>query len=185
MIIMVSGKSGSGKSSVARYLAKELDCFYVDLDEISSHIRDEYIDEIVSLVGSKKIVSEGRIDSKSLGKILFDNKELMDKYNLFIYEKQNEVLDRVLREERNVVIDSMFLPIMDIFKLGDYKILVTCEDDLRYQRIIERDNIPLEYLKKRDSFSLDYKPNEFNLVIDNNSSYVSQLNLFIRKIKGE
>ena len=116
---------------------------------------------------------------------MFDNKELMDKYNLFIYEKQNEVLDRVLREERNVVIDSMFLPIMDIFKLGDYKILVTCEDDLRYQRIIERDNIPLEYLKKRDSFSLDYKPNEFNLVIDNNSSYVSQLNLFIRKIKGE
>ena len=34
MIIMVSGKSGSGKSSVARYLAKELAFYYVDLDEI-------------------------------------------------------------------------------------------------------------------------------------------------------
>ena len=55
MIIGVSGKSGSGKSSVSRYIAKRLGCTLLDLDLISELAVPLYCnnfqDSIVSMLG--------------------------------------------------------------------------------------------------------------------------------------
>ena len=63
MLIGVSGKSGSGKSSVAKYLVNELGATLIDLDVWSKEIRDNYPEKILEIVKDSSILVEGKIDS--------------------------------------------------------------------------------------------------------------------------
>ena len=180
MKIGVSGKSGSGKSSVSRYISKALNFTLIDLDIVSKNIRNEYKNEIQKLV-NEDIIVDGEIDSKKLGSILFENKDMMNKYNLFIYERQKEILEEYKNED--IVIDSMFLPIMDIFNDLDVKIFVTCKDEIREKRVTSRDNITREYFLSRDKNSLNYDVTLFDYVINNDIEYLEQTNEIISKIK--
>lgn len=185
MIIGISGKSGSGKSVVSKYICKKLGYTWIDLDKESSLIRDMYKDEIVSLVDTDNILINGRIDSKLLGDLLFNDECLMDKYNNFIYSKLKEKIKKIIKANDGVVIDSIFLPIMEIFSECDYKILVVCDDKERKKRVLSRDNIGEEYFNKRESFGLSYNLNDFSFVVDNNLDYTSQLDSIIEKIIRE
>lgn len=180
MIIGVSGKSGSGKSSVARYLANELGFILLDLDVISKKIREDYKSEILELV-RENILNKNDIDSKKLGKILFENPGLMEKYNLFIYSKQKEVI--ATYEGQDIVIDSIFLPIMEIFSNLDIKILVSCDEKIRMERVMKRDNISEEYFLLRDKNGLSYNKEDFDYIIDNDNGYIEQLETLLNKIK--
>lgn len=181
MIIGVSGKSGSGKSSVARYIANKLKYYYLDIDELSKNIRSEYKDEIIELVDMDVIDNE-EIDTKKLGNILFNDKELMKKYNLFIYSKQLTKINSYISKYKNLVIDSMFLPLMEeIFSQIDLNILVVIDENLRMERVIKRDNINEEYYKKRDRYSLDYSKFEFDFIVDNNIDYKEEVDSLLSK----
>ena len=180
MIIGVSGKSGSGKSSVAKYLANELGFTLLDLDVISKKIREDYKSEILELVRDN-ILNKDDIDSKKLGKILFENPSLMEKYNLFIYGKQKEVIAKY--EGKNIIIDSIFLPIMEIFENLDVGVLVYCDEKVRMERVMKRDNITKEYFLLRDKNGLNYNKEDFDYVIYNDNDYIEQLNELLDKIK--
>lgn len=170
MIIGISGKSGSGKTSVANELVRYGYALF-NLDSCSEVIREKYRDEIVALVERKDILINGAIDSKKLGKVIFSDAGLMRKYNEFVYCKQKTMIESFLQENEKVVIDSMFLPIMDVFRLCDYKILIECEDSIRRKRILDRDNIDEEYLNNREKHALKYNKEDFDYVIDNSYSY--------------
>jgi len=181
MIIGISGKSGSGKTSIANELVnKGYDIF--NLDRCSKLIREMYKEEIVNLVKSKDILTNDEIDSKKLGKLLFNDLELMDLYNKFIYSKQKDMIEEFIKENEKVVIDGMFLPIMDIFDLCNYKILVECEEDIRKKRILDRDKIDEEYLNKREKYSLEYNKDDFDFVIDNSYSYKEKLEEMLKEM---
>lgn len=183
MIIGISGKSGSGKSSAARYLEKELGYKRVDLDEISKSIRKEYQQEIIELVNNKSVLISDEIDSKLLGNILFNNKELMDKYNEFIYVKLKEKISEYVSKYSHLIIDSIFLPIMDEFKLCDFKILIECDEQKRQERIIKRDKITIEYLKQREKNGYEYNKNDYDYVIFNDDNFLNNLKELSIKIK--
>ena len=183
MIIGISGKSGSGKSSAARYLEKELGYKRVDLDEISKSIRKEYQQEIIELVNNKSVLISDEIDSKLLGNILFNNKELMDKYNEFIYVKLKEKISEYVSKYSHLIIDSIFLPIMDEFKLCDFKILIECDEQKRQERIIKRDKITIEYLKQREKNGYEYNKNDYDYVFFNDDNFLNNLKELSIKIK--
>lgn len=183
MIIGISGKSGSGKSSAARYLEKELGYKRIDLDEISKSIRKEYQQEIIKLVNNKSVLISDEIDSKLLGNILFNNKELMDKYNEFIYVKLKEKISEYVSKYSHLIIDSIFLPIMDEFKLCDLKILIECDEQKRQERIIKRDKITMEYLKQREKNGYEYNKNDYDYVIFNDDNFLNNLKELSIKIK--
>ena len=180
MKIGISGKSGSGKSSVARYISEQLGYVLINLDVVSKEIRSKFKEEIQELVKSD-IITDDKIDSKKLGKILFEDKSLMDKYNLFVYSKQLDILKEY--ENKNIVIDSMFLPIMDIFNELDIKIYVKCDDKIRLERVMKRDNISREYFLARDKNSLNYNEDAFDFIINNENGFLLEANIIIDKIK--
>jgi len=180
MIIGVSGKSGSGKSSVSKYIADKLEYLLIDVDLISKNIRKIYKDEIVNLV-KDNIVKDNEIDSKMLGKILFGDKELMDKYNAFIYTKLKEEIAKY--QNVDIVIESLFLPIMDIFSDLDIKILVTCDEKNRKIRVMKRDNIDEEYFLLREKNSIDYDSSSFDYIVNNDISYKETIDDILEKIK--
>lgn len=180
MIIGVSGKSGSGKSSVSKYIANELKYTLLDLDLISKNIRISYKADIVGLI-DEDILEGNEIDSKKLGKILFSDSKLMNKYNEFVYAKLKEEILKY--EGENVVIDSIFLPIMDVFEKIDVKILVKCDDSKRKIRVMKRDNISEEYFLLREKNALEYNDNQFDYIVDNDIDYIKQLDDILNKIK--
>ena len=175
MILGISGKSGSGKSSISKYLEDNYGYMWIDSDKIAKEIREIHINEIIDLVGDSDIVKESKIDSKKLGDILFSNTELLKKYNDFIYSKLKKSIKDLTKKSKKIVIDSMFLPIMEIYNDCDYKILVICDTEKRKQRIINRDNIEEEYFIKRDNNGLNYNCDDFDFVIDNNDDFKLQL----------
>ena len=184
MIIGISGKSGSGKSSISKYLEKNYHYYWIDTDRIAAYIRKEYLEEIVSFINDDSVINGNDIDSKKLGSILFKNKELLKVYNDFIYEKMKNKIDELVKEKPNVIIDSLFLPIMDIYKECDYTILVKCKDQLRKERIIKRDNIEEQYYLDRDSNGLEYRDSDFDFIIDNTKDYKIQLKEILNRINS-
>ena len=164
MIIGVSGKSGSGKSYFSSLLATKLGFEWIDVDTEVKKIRELYKDEIVILVNDSSILVNNYLDSKKLGLILFNDGQLMKKYNDFIYGKLKEVFYTYKHTHQNIIIDSMFLPIMDVFNECDYKILLVCEEEKRKKRILDREHISEEYLKKREKFSLEYNSEDFDFI---------------------
>jgi dephospho-CoA kinase len=181
MIIAVSGKSGSGKSSISSYLTSKLNCKLLEIDKITKTIRDEIKNEIIDLVGNDKIVINNKIDSKLLGNILFNDKMLLDKYNKLIYSKLKIVIEKEILINKMLVIDSIFLPIMEIFNQCDYKILVICDESLRKSRIINRDKIDEKYLTKRERFAPVYNDEDFDYIINNDKDYKEQVDQFIKE----
>ena len=178
MIIGVSGKSGSGKSSVSRYIAKRLDYTLLDLDLISKEIRQEYKNKILRIV-KKDILKGEEIDSKKLGAILFENKRLMARYNAFMYKKLKE---KIKQYKGDIIIDSIFLPVMSIFKKLDIKILVVCDDSNRMTRVIKRDNVTKEYFLARDGKGLNYNHKDFDFIINNDGDFKDDVDKLLRKI---
>lgn len=175
MIIGISGKSGSGKSSVSKDLSNKLNYKWVDVDKLSKKIREEYVEEIVTLVKDSSIVINDKIDSKKLGRLLFSDKKLMDKYNEFIYSKLVIMIENEIKENKNIVLDSIFLPIMEEFEKCDYTILVKCKEEIRRSRVMLRDNIDESYFKRRDRTDIVYDESKFDFVIDNDVEYKIQL----------
>lgn len=184
MIIGISGKSGSGKSSISRIIEKELGFKWLEIDNYAKEIRENHKDDILRLVDNHKIINSDKIDSKVLGNLLFDNEELMKEYNQFIYSKLKTVIDEDVKKYPFIIVDSLFLPIMEIFNKCDYKILVKSNDKLRIERLLNRENITLEYLKKRESYAPCYNESDFDLVLDNNGSLdIKDLIENIKKLK--
>ena len=183
MILGISGKSGAGKSSISAYIESHYGFKWIDTDELARKIRESNIEEIVSLVSNKEIIKDGKVDSKLLGAILFDNKHLLDEYNKLIYLKLKDYLESEISKYEDVIVDSLFLPIMDVFSWCDYKIFVDCDDDVRKERIIKRDSISQEYFSKRDENGLIYNKNDFDFVIVNNDDYTLSVKEVMGKIK--
>ena len=182
MIIGISGKSGSGKSSIAKYLSDNYNYYWIDTDKIAKEIRTQYMDQIVELVKDSNIVENNVIDSKKLGAIIFKDKTLLEVYNEFVYKKMKDEINELIDMYANVVVDSLFLPIMDVYNDCDYTILVKCDDSLRKQRIIKRDNIDEQYYLNRDSNSLEYQESDFDFIINNNENFKDQLEMLIKEI---
>lgn len=165
MIIGITGKSGSGKSYLSSLIQTKLNCGYLDVDKVVKKIRDINKEEICLLVKENILVND-KIDSKKLGNILFKDKELMDKYNAYIYKLLKLEIEKELNTNEHLIIDTMFLPIMEIFNDCDYKVLVESSYETRKERVLKRDSINEEYFTSRDKFSLDYNPSDYDYLIN-------------------
>ena len=82
MIIGITGNSGSGKSTIANILKKEIErekeVLLIDADKIAKDLlasKNEYYNKIVLKFGKEILLSDGNIDRQKLAKIVFNNKE--------------------------------------------------------------------------------------------------------------
>jgi uridine kinase len=79
---------------------------------------------------------------------------------------EKKIIEKI-ENNKVVIIDHIFLPKMTtILSMLDFKILVKCDNDLRIERILERDKISIEYLQKREQTAIEYNEPEYDRVID-------------------
>ncbi|MBR4110103.1 MAG: dephospho-CoA kinase [Clostridia bacterium] len=172
-LICVTGKSGSGKSTFARYVAAIHDCTYIDVDEIGhdSLIQEDVIHGLCQNFGKEILGFDGKIDRKKLGKIVFNDKSKMEILNDLTWQYMERTIDsHIQRATKPVVIDWILLPKTKYWELCDIKVLVEADITKRKQVVVARDNISEEYFDSRDSASIDYSPYSFDYVFFNDYS---------------
>ena len=169
-IIGVTGKSGSGKTTFASLLAKELKCKHIDIDKIGHEaiFRPEILDTLCETFGAEILDENGKLDRKKMGDIVFTQRHKMKELSDLTWEFMQQQLDSILLQgDETIVLEWILLPHSRYWKKCDCKILVTSDNEIRKNKVMERDNISEEYFDKRDSASIDYTKTYFDYIFEN------------------
>lgn len=184
--IVITGKSGSGKTYVAEKLATVLDCEILSLDKISHKtLETETLKTFVYNSFGKDVFDEnGNIIRKKIGEIAFKNPILLQDLNKVAEIEMEKIIDNHLSNTPadTIILEYALLPKMKYFSNATLKILVVANDNIRQSRIIERDNISKDYFEIRDKNSLEYDESDYDFVVSNNET-ASNITEVINQIK--
>lgn len=173
-IIVISGKSGSGKTVVAETLSEFLNATMLSLDEISHlSLEDEEIKDKLFSVFGNDVFDNKKIDRKKLGKIIFENRDKLDFVNNLSWKFIDDYVDNFIEKHKNknfIILDYALITKMKYFEMADYKILVESAQNDRFDRLIKRDNVTFDYLNLREKNSLNFASSDFDYVLKNDSS---------------
>ena len=170
MIIYITGKSGSGKSTFSKRLAKELNYKYIDVDEVGHKVYEfpEIMEKAYQLFGTDINNEFGKFDRKKLGQIVFNERHSarVKAFSDLTWEYMKKNLDKEIQD--CAIVDWILLPHTKYWRKNAVKILIKPQDEnLRLAKVIARDNITEEYAKLRDKASIEYNENEFDFVFTN------------------
>ncbi len=186
-LIGITGKTGSGKSTVALALAKKINGLYIDIDKIGHQATSDPIitKKLCAVFGNTLLNEHNYIDRKKLGNIVFSDTNKMQILTDVTWEYMEQELDKILlQKQQYFIFDWALLPKVKYWDMCDIKILVTANDIIRKKRVLERDHISEEYLEKRESATLDYSKLTFDCSFDNDYT-ADSITSFINKIREE
>ena len=171
MIICICGKSGSGKSTIAKLIQKERpNSIHIDIDKIGhmSHSDKIVKQKLVDTFG-EMILTNNNIDRKKLGKIVFYSKDEMRKLEIITWCYMEQEIDKIIENNKDkiIILDYLLLPRTKYFNNCDLRILVDVPYEIRKERVMKRDNISEERFNLRESSSIDYDKNIFDIVLTN------------------
>ena len=169
-LIGITGKTGTGKSTIATILAQKLGGQYVDIDKIGHQATSDPIitKKLCDIFGNELLDANGTINRKKLGNIVFGDTNKMQILTDITWEYMEHKLDYILLQKQQFsIFDWALLPKVKYWDMCDMKILIVSDDIVRRKRILERDHISEEYLEKRESATLDYSKLSFDFIFDN------------------
>lgn len=171
MLIVLCGKSNSGKGTVAKYFTTMSDnIIHLDIDKIAHQVNDkEVVIQDITQTFGKKVIHNNRVNRKELGKIVFNNQEEMNKLEAITWKYMQEEIDKFIAKNNNkiIILDYIMLPKTKYFKEADLRILVEASYEKRIQRALIRDNITKELFAQRDNASIEYIERDFDYIINN------------------
>jgi dephospho-CoA kinase len=180
----ITGNIASGKSAVENILIKNGETV-IDTDKISHELL-EGNNEIIETFKDFDILSDGKISREKLGKIVFSDKSLKKKLENILHpqiiEKINEFFEQNQDKER------VFVSIPLLFEtktegMFDKIIFIYCDDKIRLNRLMERENYTREYAKNRmkSQQNQDGKVKYSDIVIYNDST-PEELERLVKKL---
>lgn len=171
MIISIVGLSGSGKSLVARTLESyNQHILHVDIDKIghSSHHDPMVKQKLINTFG-EDILTNGEIDRKKLGHIVFNSKEAMQQLEDITWSFMEQQIDQIINNNPNkiILLDWLLLPRTKFFYTSDIRLLVTAPLEVRMERAIKRDRVTKEKFLERESSAPEIDETQFEYIINN------------------
>lgn len=178
-VIGLTGQSGAGKTTVSRVFSQN-GFAVIDADIISREVTEKgqpCLTELSEAFGSDIINSDGALNRKRLGSIVFSDREKLRQLNGIIYPyiiyRIISRIDELSEEGRELILlDAPTLFEANADDLCDLIISVTADESIRMSRIIARDNITPEAAKKRfeSQYSEHFFVNHSDFVIINNKT---------------
>jgi dephospho-CoA kinase len=147
-IIGLTGGIGSGKSTVAKYIASKGIPVYIADYEAKMLMEDPLvIEEVQQLFDENVILENGKLNRGKIGEIVFNNKSKLDQLNRVVHPKVKQHFTKWLQEHKEF--PFVVKEVAILFESGgdkecDKVILVTAPLKVRLKRTIERDNISEE-----------------------------------------
>jgi dephospho-CoA kinase len=177
--IGLTGGIASGKSTVTQYLT-EKGYPVVDADKIARHIVDvgkPALDEIVEAFGESYLNTDGSLNRKKLGELVFTDKESREILNNITHEKIFcEMLKEIefLFSDHNIVFADV--PLLFESKRTDYYDeiwLVYVTHEVQVNRLVARDKVSENFAKKQIAaqMSLEKKKQLADKVFNNDGGY--------------
>lgn len=179
LVIGLTGGIASGKSTISSIL-KAVGWPVIDADLIARQIvmpGSKGLEQIVNRFGPQMLNSDGTLDRKKLGKMVFDDpKKLSDLDKIehpLIQEAINSQLDEFKKQHLPVVV----LDVPLLFETGmdeecDLTVLAVVDQATQLKRLMKRDQISkMDAVKKISSqMSLKEKMQRADVIIDNNGT---------------
>ena len=119
-VIGLTGGIGSGKSTVARYLA-ELGAVVLDADKVGHAVFQpdtEAWRDVVATFGQQILTSGGEIDRKKLGEIVFNDPEEMSRLNRIMHPRMYDMVVKQIAEYRRQGVDVVVIEAAILIEAG-------------------------------------------------------------------
>ena len=153
-IIGITGGTGAGKTT-ALNAAGDLGGLALDCDEIYHELLSNNKELKAELIGNfPNILSDGEIDRKKLGKLVFNDPSALLKLNKITHKYVDEDVERLIKTwaadgGKFVAIDAIALLESDIFRKCDVVVGITASEEIRVKRITQRDGIDTSLAQRR------------------------------------
>jgi len=147
MNIAITGGIGCGKSAVIGLLRK-MGKRCISCDEINAELMEEetYIEKIKEAFPS--VVSNGKINKKALGEIIFLSPTKRKKLNSIAHPIIKERMLSLLSDKEDNFVEIPLLDAKDA-TVFDQIWVVNCDYQNRVERIMLRDNIDSDYARRK------------------------------------
>lgn len=174
--VALTGNIGSGKSTVARIFSTlGIPVFNADMVAKDLYTDGDVVKELVELFGSNILSSKQKINTKKLAAIIFSDKKALKSINRLIHpkvlKKYNNWLDTHSSNEY-IIHESAILFENSLQDRFDYIITVTANQDLRIERVMDRDGIARDkvLVRIKNQMSDKEKCDLSDFVISNNTN---------------
>jgi dephospho-CoA kinase len=152
-IIGLTGGIGSGKSTVAHYIAsKGIPVYIADAAAKEIMEQPDVITQIKQIFHQNVITSDGKLDRKVIGQLVFTSPELLKKLNAIVHPLVKTHFIDWLQQHKTA--SFVIKEVAILFESGGNKecdkvILVTAPEAIRIQRTMLRDNTSQEAILNR------------------------------------
>lgn len=188
--IGITGGIGSGKSYVCQILEKMgYAIFYSDLEAKKLMIQNkELIQQIKNIIGGHAYL-DNELNKPIIRNFLFQNEVNKEKLNSlihpFVYQEFEKWASSIQKEI--VFNESALLFETDSYKRFNKTILVTAPEEIRIERLIKRDSLNIEEIKKRFNAQLNdsIKSKKADYIIENDDKklIIPQINKMLEQIR--
>lgn len=175
LIVALTGGIGSGKSLAGQYFS-ELGAVVVDSDQLSRDVIErgtDGFDEVLARFGDA-ILTNGEIDRKKLGEVVFSNPQSREDLENIIHPRVREAFAEIVEsaEETDIVINQIPLLVeTDGADRFDRVITVISSLELRIERLKKRGLPSYEITKRIDAQVSDQERIDIaDFIIENNGS---------------
>ena len=188
-LIGLTGRTGSGKSTAAK-IFEEFGVFAVDCDKVAHEVLfDSDVKKALCDAFSEMILdSDGNIDRKELGKIVFSDSEKLKTLNNIVH---GAILERCFSLCENSGSDICLIDGSELESSGadekcDVMVVVTADEDIRLARIMARDGIDRESAMNRIKSQKDYSKDAI-IVTNNGDNAMLRKEIFaiVENLKAE
>ncbi|WP_271629762.1 dephospho-CoA kinase [Caldicellulosiruptor sp. DIB 104C] len=190
-VLGITGKIGSGKSTVSKILKEHYGFEVIDADKEYHWLLQNSLELKLKLTQSfgEEILTDAKIDRVKLRKVALKcdfNMELLNKItHPFIFERVNFLITDVYKD-KHIVIDAALLFQIGLDKLCSVIWYVECEKEIIIERVIRRSGYDVEEVEKFLERQRDierYKDFASKIVINNGD--IENLKTIIEKYLKE
>lgn len=173
MVAGLTGGIGSGKSTVAK-LFEIFGCAVFYSDDVAKNIyfEESVKHEVINLLGKQAYLSETAIDKAYISSKIFNNTHLLHQLNSIIHPAVGKKFEKFKQQHSNKIIikETALLFEAKLQAQVDKIIVVASKDELRIQRVIQRDKLSQEEVQKKikSQMAQEEKIKQADFVIYNN-----------------
>ena len=151
-IVGITGGIGSGKTTIARFFHEEfgIPVYYADQEAKNLMHTQELVRPITELLG-ERAYKDGNLDRAYVASKVFEDTDLLNKLNGIVHPAVGKhFIDWAEKQNAPYVLKEAAI----LFENGnasdcDAVILVTAPEDMRIQRVLERDHTTVEDVRAR------------------------------------
>ena len=154
----LTGNIGSGKTIVARIFSLlGVPVFHADQEAKALYASTEVKARLSDILGMGIFNEQGDVDRKKMAALLFSDAERVKKVNALIHPLVREALAEFAARHSShpyLIYEAAILVESGYYQQLDRLILVSAPEELRVERVAERDQVSREEVMRRAGFQL-------------------------------